>query len=69
MPAIITCRRNGSLKVEGEFTLVDEDGRPIEVPPGKAISLCRCGDSRRKPFCDGTAHKQNGFCAPLPPAP
>ncbi len=69
MPTTITLRRNGSLKVEGDFTLIDEAGEPIALVPGKPISLCRCGDSRKKPFCDGSAHKQNGFCAPPPPAP
>jgi len=33
-------------------------GTRIEAPP--AYSLCRCGGSQNKPFCDGT-HKSNNF--------
>jgi CDGSH-type Zn-finger protein len=66
MPTILTLRKNGSIKVEGDFTLLDENGQPVAVPEGKPISLCRCGDSRKKPFCDGSAHKQNGYCSVVP---
>lgn len=45
---------NGSLRITGEFTLLDGKGNPIET--GNSISLCRCGLSEKKPFCDGT-HK------------
>jgi CDGSH-type Zn-finger protein len=31
---------------------------PIETKP--TMALCRCGQSSKKPFCDGT-HKTNGF--------
>lgn len=53
----ITLRPNGPLIVEGEFTLVDEDGNETE-PVKKA--LCRCGGSTNKPYCDGT-HSRIGF--------
>jgi CDGSH-type Zn-finger protein len=52
----ITVRNNGSLFVQGEFELVDADGNVFETKP--AISLCRCGLSDNKPFCDGS-HKGN----------
>jgi CDGSH-type Zn-finger protein len=61
MPDIttITIRPNGSLKVEGPFRLIDSVGNdmPVDKP---VISLCRCGQSANKPFCDGT-HKTCGF--------
>jgi CDGSH-type Zn-finger protein len=63
MATTITLRKNGNIRVEGEFTLVGEDGTPIVLEPGKGISLCRCGDSLKKPFCDGSAHKTNGYCS------
>jgi CDGSH-type Zn-finger protein len=58
----ITVNRNGSYKVEVEGTLdlVDHEGNPIPFREGKAIYLCRCGGSQKKPFCDG-AHSRIGF--------
>lgn len=66
----IKVRKNGSLLVVGEFSLVDHEGKEIPRPVGKPnVSLCRCGQSQRKPFCDGT-HKHIGFVDPpdVPPA-
>ena len=59
--ARITPYRDGPLLVRGPFTLVDQDGAEIEVQQ-RTIALCRCGRSRRKPFCDGT-HKLAGWKA------
>jgi CDGSH-type Zn-finger protein len=50
--ARITPYRDGPLLVRGPFTLTDQDGNAIEVHQ-RTIALCRCGRSRRKPFCDG----------------
>jgi CDGSH-type Zn-finger protein len=51
----ITVRNNGSLKVEGpEIELVDQEGRPYGLAGRTVISLCRCGRSQKKPFCDGS---------------
>jgi CDGSH-type Zn-finger protein len=59
----ITVSRTGSLKVEGPFELVDHEGNVIPTrDDGKPVSLCRCGASTRKPFCDGT-HSKIGFLA------
>lgn len=50
----IKVRDNGSLLVQGDFELVDADGNVFETKP--TVSLCRCGLSDNKPFCDGS-HK------------
>jgi CDGSH-type Zn-finger protein len=52
----ITINNNGPLKVEGEFTIVDASGAEYDLKERTVISLCRCGLSKNKPFCDG-AHK------------
>lgn len=59
----ITVRENGSYKVEGPVRLLDADGNEFALPQGKALALCRCGHSAKKPYCDGT-HRQIGFDAP-----
>ena len=65
----IKVRRNGSLLVTGDFRLVDYEGREIPRPVGKPnTSLCRCGHSANKPFCD-SAHKMCGFVDPPDVAP
>jgi CDGSH-type Zn-finger protein len=59
--ARITPYRDGPLLVRGPFTITDQDGREIHVHQD-TIALCRCGRSRRKPFCDGM-HKAVGWRA------
>ncbi|WP_205599180.1 CDGSH iron-sulfur domain-containing protein [Oceanobacillus halotolerans] len=49
---------NGSYRVTGDVELVDKEGNVFETK--KSFSLCRCGHSANKPFCDGT-HKKIGF--------
>lgn len=45
---------NGPYLVEGDdVTLLDEAGNAYPTP-SRPFALCRCGGSRRKPFCDGT---------------
>ena len=57
----IQVRKNGPYRIQGEITLIDHDGNTIPIPEGKTvISLCRCGASVTKPFCDGT-HSRIGF--------
>jgi 3-phenylpropionate/trans-cinnamate dioxygenase ferredoxin subunit len=60
----IEVRKNGAYRVTGDFKLIDHEGNPIPLPqakPGKNwVSLCRCGASVTKPFCDGT-HSRIGF--------
>ncbi|WP_026571718.1 MULTISPECIES: CDGSH iron-sulfur domain-containing protein [Sediminibacillus] len=55
---MIQVRDNGSILVKGEVELLDAEGNVYETKP--AFSLCRCGASSNKPFCDGT-HKKIGF--------
>lgn len=66
-PVTVLVRDNGPFVVEGPFCLVDAEGNQYPVPEGKKVSLCRCGHSARKPFCDGT-HKL-GFDAAERAAP
>ncbi len=58
----ITVRSSGPYRVQGPFKLVDAEGNEFTLPPGDWVSLCRCGHSENKPFCDGT-HKKVGFQA------
>ena len=68
----ITVRNNGPLRLEGDFTLCDADGGTFDLAGRTAISLCRCGHSENKPFCDGS-HNRVGFRSECParelPAP
>jgi CDGSH-type Zn-finger protein len=68
----ITIRTNGSIRVEGDFEIVDSEGAVFDLGGRTSVSLCRCGHSENKPFCDGT-HKKIGFQSEikafaLPPA-
>ncbi len=58
----ITLRPNGPLRVEGPIKLINTDGQEIDLAGKPAVSLCRCGASSNKPFCDGT-HSKIGFQA------
>ena len=52
--AQIIVRPNGPLVVQGSFEIVDAEGKPYPITPGKRIGLCRCGASQNRPFCDGS---------------
>ena len=59
----ITAKHNGPYRVEGDLSqleLVDADGNKYDLTGKPAFSLCRCGGSVTKPFCDGT-HSRIGF--------
>ena len=72
--ARIIISKNGSIRVEGEFTVCDASGSAFDLSGRTAIHLCRCGHSQDKPFCDGT-HRQVNFQSEVkartlpPPAP
>ena len=66
----LTVNNNGSLRVEGEFEIVDAQGNPYGLGGRELVSICRCGLSKNKPFCDGS-HKghfeHNAEAFDLPP--
>ena len=70
----ITANNNGPLRVEGQFTIHDAQGNAFDIAGRTVLSLCRCGHSENKPFCDGS-HKRAGFQSEVkaralpPPAP
>lgn len=57
MATKITVNNNGSLKVEGDFEVVDSTGGTYGLQGRTVLSFCRCGLSNNKPFCDGS-HKE-----------
>jgi CDGSH-type Zn-finger protein len=48
--------------VYGPFELEDPDGNTFTLPDGQWVSLCRCGASNNKPYCD-TSHRECAFDA------
>ncbi len=47
---------NGPYVVTGTVEVVDAEGKRFETK--EQFALCRCGQSKNKPFCDGT-HRGN----------
>jgi CDGSH-type Zn-finger protein len=74
----VIVRNNGPIRIEGDdIVITDQDGKTFGLAGRTVISLCRCGQSANKPFCDGS-HKTTGFVSecpardlppPAPPAP
>jgi CDGSH-type Zn-finger protein len=60
----ITINSNGNIRVEGDFEIVDPQGKSFGLAGRTAIGLCRCGHSKNKPFCDGS-HNVTGFNDPV----
>ncbi len=52
----LTVNNNGSMRVEGDFEIVDAAGNSYGLGGRTLVSVCRCGLSKNKPFCDGS-HK------------
>ena len=50
----LTINSNGSLKLEGDFEIVDKSGSAYDLGGREIVGLCRCGLSKNKPFCDGS---------------
>ncbi|KIC93453.1 CDGSH iron-sulfur domain-containing protein [Flavihumibacter solisilvae] len=66
---IITVNTNGSLKIEGDFEIRDKEGNVYDLGGREIISICRCGMSQNKPFCDGShkghfEHEAKAFALP-----
>jgi CDGSH-type Zn-finger protein len=60
MATKVTVLSNGPIRLEGDFSILDPAGTAFGLAGRTAISLCRCGQSANKPFCDG-AHRNAGF--------
>jgi CDGSH-type Zn-finger protein len=53
-------KKDASIRVTGTVDFVDADGNVVETKTD--FSLCRCGASKEKPFCDGS-HRDAGFAS------
>jgi CDGSH-type Zn-finger protein len=73
MKTKVTIKSNGALVLEGEdLELYDAEGNRYDLGGRTRVSLCRCGLSANKPFCDGAhkdqfVHEAQAFA--LPPKP
>lgn len=56
--AEVKVMKDGPLIVKGKFKIIGADGN--ELREMKMASFCRCGKSKKMPFCDGT-HRKIGF--------
>lgn len=68
-PAEIVVSKDGPFYVRGGIHIVEDDGRPVERNEGASLehaTLCRCGNSKNKPFCSGM-HWTVNFTDPLEP--
>ena len=61
----ILVKTNGPLVVSGPIALEDMSGQAFGLGGRAVISLCRCGHSEKKPFCDGS-HTRAGFQSETP---
>ena len=48
----IKIQDDGSIEIKGDFILLDDDGNTYKHRD--RIKLCRCGQSRTKPYCDNS---------------
>lgn len=57
---VIVVANNGPNRITGDVVIRDADGNEFDLSGRERISLCRCGHSENKPFCDGS-HNRHGF--------
>ena len=68
-PPAIEVTGDGPYRITGQITLAGPAGEPEPQGAGASrehYALCRCGQSRNKPFCSGM-HWYVGFRDPAPP--
>lgn len=53
-------RPNGPLICSSDTNVTIQDADGNLITQGKELALCRCGQSKNKPFCDGS-HKKTAF--------
>lgn len=59
---VLQLRENGPVLVTGPVTLKDHQGNNFDLTGKATFALCRCGQTQRRPFCDGS-HKNCGWSA------
>ena len=55
---VIVVAKDGPLYIRGDVVLKEHDG--TNFLEETRVALCRCGESRNKPFCDNS-HRNSGF--------
>ena len=58
----VTVIPTGPYRIQGNFVVTDMEGN--ELPTGNTAALCACGQSSKKPFCDGSHKSLSGYQAP-----
>ena len=62
----IIVKNDGPLRIEGDdIVITDMQGKLFGLAGRSVVSLCRCGHSANKPFCDGS-HAKNDFHSNCP---
>jgi CDGSH-type Zn-finger protein len=51
--------KNGPFEISGGVKMLDHGGKEY-ADMGDPVYLCRCGQSKSKPYCDGS-HEHVGF--------
>ena len=64
-PISLTVLDNGPLKVSADSLTLSYCGEALDVEAGSDVYICRCGESKNPPFCDGS-HAKVGFVAEPP---
>ena len=56
----IVVEKDGPLHCQGKIELKDDQDSDALLPDGDHYTLCRCGESKKKPLCDGS-HEEKDF--------